>query len=139
LQLVAAMSEEERTTYINKLLKRMLKEQGLNDAVLTSGNLPSNNSNSADLFGQPQSKGDWYFNNTTLKTQGAAQFKQVWGNRPNTDNWRRFASVSQQLTSKQLPGSNNPLPVNSQNQTIPVDNTPSFDNLVKNVPLTRNN
>ena len=136
LQRVAALPEEERTAYINKLLKRMLKEQGLNDAVLTSGNLPTNNTSSADLFGQPQSKGDWYFNNTTLKTQGAAQFKQVWGNRPNTDNWRRFASVSQQLTAKQLPGSNTPLPVNSQNQTIPVDNTPSFDNLVKNVPLT---
>src|SRR5678816_330601 len=78
LQRIAALPEEERTAYINKLLKRMLKEQGLSDAVLTSGNLPNNTTASADLFGQSQSKGDWYFYNTTLKTQGAAQFKQVW-------------------------------------------------------------
>src|SRR5215203_3362925 len=136
LQRIAALPEEERTAYINKLLKRMLKEQGLSDAVLTSGNLPNSTNNPTDLFSQPQSKGDWYFYNTTLKTQGAAQFKQVWGNRPNTDNWRRFASVSQQLTAKQLPATNAPIPVNSQKQTTPVDNTPSFDNLVKNVPLT---
>ena len=136
LQRIAALPEEERTAYINKLLKRMLKEQGLSDAVLTSGNLPNNTTASADLFGQSQSKGDWYFYNTTLKTQGAAQFKQVWGNRPNTDNWRRFASVSQQLTAKQLPVNNGPIPIDSQKQTTTVDNTPSFDNLVKNVPLT---
>ena len=136
LQRIAAMSEEERTAYINKLLKRMLKEQGLSDAVLTSGNLPINTNTPVDLFSQSQSKGDWYFYNTTVKTQGAAQFKQVWGNRPNSDNWRRFASVSQQLTAKQLPGNNAPIPVSSEKQTTAIDNTPSFDNLVKNVPLS---
>jgi outer membrane protein assembly factor BamD (BamD/ComL family) len=31
---------------------------------------------------------------------------------------------------------NGPIPIDSQKQTTTVDNTPSFDNLVKNVPLT---
>jgi len=50
LQRIAALPEEERTAYINKLLRRMLKEQGLSDAVLTSGNLPVSNKSPIDLF-----------------------------------------------------------------------------------------
>jgi tetratricopeptide (TPR) repeat protein len=130
LQRIAAMPDEERTAYLNKLSKRLLKEMGLHDVPLTSGGLPNNNT--TDLFAS-SSKGEWYFYNTNLKTQGAAQFKQVWGNRPNADNWRRFANVSQQLTAK--------VPTNTQgnqtsNPTVAVDNTPSVANLVKNLPLT---
>ncbi|MBO9682360.1 MAG: tetratricopeptide repeat protein, partial [Flavisolibacter sp.] len=130
-----AMPEEERTVYLNKLLRRLLKEQGLSDAVLTSGNsLPGNNA--TDLFASSQSKGEWYFYNNTLKTQGAAQFKQVWGNRPNADNWRRFSSVTQQLTTRP-PDSN--MPANqSGNPAVPVDNTPDINSLTKDLPLTEN-
>jgi outer membrane protein assembly factor BamD (BamD/ComL family) len=135
LQRIAAMPEEERTTYINKLLRKLLKEQGLSDATLTSGTLiPSNNA--PDLFQSSQSKGEWYFYNSNLKTQGAAQFKQVWGNRPNADNWRRFSNVSQQLATKN--NNNNNISTNQTNdQNLqPVDNTPSFTNLLNNLPLT---
>lgn len=134
LQRIAALPEEERTTYINKLLKRLLKERGLKDVPLTSGNVFSNNS-SPDLFQSTQSKGEWYFYNNNLKTQGAAQFKQVWGSRPNADNWRRFSAVSQQLAIK---NNRNNLTGNQTNdQNIQqVDNTPSFTNLLNNLPLT---
>jgi outer membrane protein assembly factor BamD (BamD/ComL family) len=135
LQRIAAMPEEERTAYINKLLKKLLKERGLSDATLTSGNLPSNN-NATDLFQSTQSKGEWYFYNNTLKTQGATQFKQVWGNRPNADNWRRFANVTQQLTAKNNDNSLRRNQTNDQNALQPVDNTPSFANLLNNVPVT---
>jgi outer membrane protein assembly factor BamD (BamD/ComL family) len=137
LQRIAAMPEEERTAYLRKLYKRLLKEQGINESAVTSGYSNPLNNNSADLFASSQSKGEWYFYNPTLKSQGAAQFKQVWGNRPNTDNWRRFASVSQQLTAK-VPANN---PNNAANQTTDqkttvVDNTPSIENLTKDLPLT---
>lgn len=133
LQRVAAMPEKERTTYINKLLKRLLKEQGLSDATLSSGNLfPGNDA--GGLFAASQSKGEWYFYNNTLKTQGSVQFKQVWGNRPNADNWRRFSIVTQQLLTK----ATGTVTGNQRgNQNMPVvDNTPSFTNLLKNLPLT---
>lgn len=134
LQRIAALPEEERTTYINKLLKRLLKERGLKDVPLTSGNVFSNN-NSPDLFQSTQSKGEWYFYNNNLKTQGAAQFKQVWGNRPNADNWRRFSAVSQQLAIKN--NRNNLIGNQTNDQNIQqVDNTPSFTNLMNNLPLT---
>jgi len=134
LQRIAAMPEEERTTYINKLLRRLLKEQGLSDAVITSGSSLGNTP--TDLFASSQSKGEWYFYNNTLKTQGATQFKQVWGNRPNADNWRRISDVTQQLTAK-LPNNSLRNPANTTgNATNPVDSTPSLSNLLKNLPLT---
>lgn len=132
LQRIAAMPEEERTTYINKLLRRLLKEQGLSDAGLTSGNsLPGNKP--VDLFAS-QTKGEWYFYNNTLKTQGATQFKQVWGNRPNADNWRRFSSVTQQLTTK-LPNSTLTNQADQNNNSTANDSIPSFENLLNNIPL----
>jgi tetratricopeptide (TPR) repeat protein len=131
LQRIAALPEEERTAYINKVLKQLLKAQGLNDPALTSGTLLPNNA--TDLFSSSQSKGEWYFYNSNLRTQGAVQFKQVWGNRPNADNWRRFSDVSQQLLAKtQVDIKGFP----TGNPNAPIDNTPSFANLLNNVPLT---
>ena len=130
LQKIAAMPEEERKSFISKLVKKLRRQQGLSEAPLTSGS--TINTNAGDLFPSSQQKGEWYFYNDVLRTQGATQFKQVWGNRPNLDNWRRFANVSQQLTKVQTPVQGNDV----SNPTTEVDNTPSFDNLVKNVPLT---
>jgi hypothetical protein len=138
LQRIAALPEEERNSYINKLVKRLLKEQGYSDVAITSGGLLTNN-NPVDLFPSPQSKGEWYFYNGTLKTQGAQQFKQIWGNRPNVDNWRRFSNVNQQLLTKNptdVTGNKTNNPANPGNPNLAVDNTPSFENLVKNLPLT---
>nr|MBA2745104.1 hypothetical protein [Flavisolibacter sp.] len=101
LQRIAAMPEEERNAYINKLVKELRKQQGLKDDnnVVTGGRVSNNTTTGPNLFDN-QAKGDWYFYNATLKTQGQNQFKQTWGNRPNTDNWRRFSSVSSQLIAK---------------------------------------
>lgn len=133
VQQIAFMPEDERKDYIEKLVKRLRKEQGLSDAPLTSGNnLPNNTP--VDLFQSSQSRGEWYFYNNTLKTQGATQFKQVWGNRPNVDNWRRFAVVNQQLLAK-VPNNPNAPKTDIINDKI-VDNTPSYENLLKNLPLT---
>ena len=100
LQRIAAMPEDQRNAYIKALVKKLRKEQGLKeDAPLTAGG-PSLAGNTApvDLFDNG-AKGEWYFYNTGAKTKGAAQFKSVWGNRPNVDNWRRFAAVNQQILS----------------------------------------
>lgn len=133
LQQIAFLPEDERKEYIEKLAKRLRKEQGLSDAPLTSGNnLPNNTP--VDLFQSSQSRGEWYFYNNTLKTQGAAQFKQTWGNRPNVDNWRRFASVNQQLLAK-VPNNPNTPKTDIISDKV-VDNTPSYENLLKNLPLT---
>ncbi len=129
-QKIAAMPEAERNAYITKLLKQLRKQQGLKDEPLTTGS--SSAANMPDLFAGSQRKGEWYFYNASLKTQGQQQFKQVWGNRPNVDNWRRSSNVSQQMVA--------------QNQTTrpgtagATDNTTgaslSFETLAGNIPLT---
>jgi outer membrane protein assembly factor BamD (BamD/ComL family) len=102
LQKIAALPEEERKNYINKLVKQLRKQQGLADdnSTLSAGRGPANTTAPPSLFDNQQSKGEWYFYNASLKTQGQATFKQTWGNRPNADNWRRFSSVSTQLNAR---------------------------------------
>lgn len=132
LQQIAGMEEADRTEYINKLVKRLRKEQGLTDVPLNSGNTLPNNT-PVDLFQSSQSRGEWYFYNNTLKSQGLAQFKQAWGNRPNVDNWRRFADVNQQLLAKVPNNTRDPKTIITNDQVI--DNTPSYQNLLNGLPL----
>ncbi|MEP6466022.1 MAG: hypothetical protein ABJB05_06935, partial [Parafilimonas sp.] len=107
LQTVARMPEAQRTALIKKTVRQLRKAQGLkeddssifiNPAVQLSA---GNNSNSgSDLFaGQAAAKGDWYFNNNTLKSSGFSTFRSTWGNRPDVDNWRRMDAVSKQITA----------------------------------------
>lgn len=137
LQKIAAMPEAERTAFLNKLAKKLRREQGLTETPTSgfAGNNPNNPP--VDLF-QSTQKGDWYFYNNSLKTLGSSQFKQLWGNRPNVDNWRRFASVNKQASNTFAnPGNTQAADSQSHNQnTAYVDNTPSAENLLKNVPLT---
>ncbi|GAA4748696.1 hypothetical protein [Flavisolibacter ginsenosidimutans] len=100
LQRIAALPKEQRDELVKKMVKQLRKQQGLKeDAAPTAGSQQLSASPSTDLFSSA-AKGDWYFYNTTSRTQGAAEFKQVWGNRPNVDNWRRFAVINQQLQNR---------------------------------------
>jgi tetratricopeptide (TPR) repeat protein len=130
LQRIAAMPEQERTVYISRLLKQIRKQQGIKDEAISGGSAPLNNTAAPTLF-QNDSKGDWYFYNATLKTDGATQFKQIWGNRPNVDNWRRFADVNQQLMTKAV---NNTRP-NEVLNPLDADNSPTFNSLLGNLPI----
>lgn len=134
LQRIAAMPEEERTAYINKLVKQLRKQQGLDDNTPTSGSGMPANSAPTDLFASQSNRSEWYFYNNNLKTQGAAKFKQTWGNRPNVDNWRRFSDVNQQMMAK-IPS--NVREANKAAGTDPAeDNTPGFASLLARLPLT---
>lgn len=130
---LASISEEERSSILKKKVKQLRKLQGLNEeeATVTSGNRSANKTTSTpDLFNSQQ-KGEWYFYNNNLKTNGSALFKQNWGNRPNVDNWRRFSDVTAQLRSN--------VPANIRS-TSPVEvlesSVPTFDGLLAKIPIT---
>jgi len=131
LQKIAALPEAERDAIIKRAVKRLRKEQGLNEeGDITT--LPTSTS-SADIFPSQQPKGEWYFYNASMKTQGAQKFKQVWGNRSNKDNWRRSSA-----------GSNNALRTadartgqsNTGIQTPVDDAAPTYASLLSKLPLT---
>lgn len=130
LQKIASLPEAERDAIIKKTVKRLRKEQGLNEeGDITT--LPVSTT-TTDIF-PSQPKGEWYFYNASMKTQGAQKFKQVWGNRPNRDNWRRASA-----------GSNNAFrpndPRNNQSNTgiqTPVDDAvPTYASVLSKLPLT---
>jgi tetratricopeptide (TPR) repeat protein len=108
LQTVARMPEADRTAFIRKKVRQLRKAQGLkeddtstfvNPAVQIQGDNNPNAPNN-DLFNaQAAAKGDWYFNNNTLKSTGFTTFRSSWGNRPNVDNWRRIDAVSKQIAA----------------------------------------
>jgi len=89
------------------MVRQLRKEKGLkeddtstfvNPAVQLGGG--GDNSSGGDLFaGQAAAKGDWYFNNNSLKASGFSSFRSSWGNRPDVDNWRRMDAVSKQIAA----------------------------------------
>ncbi len=93
LQKIAAMPAAERDELIKKMVRKFRKENGLKEeeSALTKGaNILPNAAGGEpiDLFAG-NTKGDWYFYNTSLKGKGFTEFKSRWGKRENTDNWRR--------------------------------------------------
>ena len=106
LQKLAAMPEAERNAILKKQLRLLRKQQGLKDedqGAVAGGPvlLPSGNLKASDLFSDNNS-GEWYFYNNSLKSRGFTEFRTKWGNRPNTDNWRRSSSVSNITFNKEI-------------------------------------
>jgi tetratricopeptide (TPR) repeat protein len=133
LQKIAAMPEAERNDYLKKLVRKLRKARGLreDEESFSTGSAGTN-----DNAYNPDSKGEWYFYNATLKNQGINVFKKAWGNRPNVDNWRRSSEVTNQLRTNVAGGDprGNPTPgaTDATNTAIEI----SYDNLLANVPLT---
>ena len=129
LQHVAAMPEDERKDFVKKLVKQLRKQQGLKDESSSSGS-PFTTPTIPSLF-PTNTKGEWYFYNTTSRSRGQADFKSRWGTRANMDNWRRAAATGNIIpnnVSGQNP--NNRTPAGQQETEL------SFDALYDNLPLT---
>ncbi|HNA16599.1 MAG TPA: tetratricopeptide repeat protein [Ferruginibacter sp.] len=139
LQHIASMQPAERDDFVKKLVKRLRKASGLKDEGGQTGNIQfpgGNNQQSLDLFaGNSNTKGEWYFANSSLKSRGFSEFKSRWGNRANQDNWRRKSSsmVSQPAGTGNNPTGTNPKDTaNKSGQPVEI----TYDALIKDVPLT---
>jgi len=137
LQRIAAMPEKEREIYLNDLLKKLKKESGIpskeDDSKGFSGtkNMLSDQS-TVSIFPAEQKKGEWYFYNPALKAQGSIAFKNKWGTRPNTDNWRRSSAVSVMLNNKMLNNASE-----SRNTSADMTETDlTIEGLMEALPLT---
>ncbi len=83
-------------------LKNCLKDEDnfTGNTIITFNN---KNASQDDLFGAP-SKGEWYFNNASLRSKGFTDFKNKWGKRSNIDNWRRKASAEGKIINSGMVG-----------------------------------
>jgi tetratricopeptide (TPR) repeat protein len=135
---IAAMPEAEREALIRKLVKLYRKQQGLKEeeTATPGGPLVDDKNAPSDLFGEAGGKGDWYFNNNSLKSKGYTEFRGKWGNRPNTDNWRRQSAAN---AAASLQKGNRGVPVPGQpasGTAVDVPTSLNYEGLLKNVPLT---
>jgi len=158
LQAIAAMTPGDRDAFIKKLSKKLRKEQGIKEDDSLYSNPAANYFDSkhasSDIFGNVTSKnGEWYFYNTSLKSQGYTEFKRKWGKRQNVDNWRRGSASGNAVANtanafanpddstgnnNQLNQNADPLMAATVNPTaIPVQTDFSIAGLLANVPLTK--
>ncbi len=142
LQRIALMPASEREDFVRKTMRRLRKDKGYKDDG-NSGNpiLPFSNNTPVeiDLFAANNSKGDWYFYNSSLKSRGFGEFKSKWGTRTNSDNWRRKAVIETVINNPNQQGNTNGNkagdPKGSGN-TNAVPEEVTFDGLMKDLPLT---
>lgn len=136
LQRIAALPQGERDDLVKKVVKQLRKQQGLKEeAPLNGGNQFAAGSQQPELF-SGQNKGEWYFYNTSSRNQGAAEFKQTWGNRPNTDNWRRMAVVNQQIQRNRTAGLDPGGNASKATADVVAADDLTFEGLSAKLPLT---
>lgn len=137
LQKVAVLPEEEREKYVKAAAKRLRKERGLKEGESSgmSANRPFANDGATDMFQGNEEKGDWYFNNNTLKSKGFTAFRNSWGSRPNVDNWRRMADITALLKGPE-PANNNAPGANEKDSGTDSLRDISYEGLMKTLPLT---
>ncbi|MGN6803096.1 MAG: tetratricopeptide repeat protein [Ginsengibacter sp.] len=147
LQMVAAMPETERNSFLKKLSKKLMKERGIKEDQQnynSSAAFFNQQNMSQDFYGNNTNKGDWYFYNNSVKAQGYNEFKRIWGKRQNADNWRlsSISTNSSVANNGNQPGGNfgDPMAPQSANETVaeaPVQQDISVEGLRANLPLTQ--
>jgi tetratricopeptide (TPR) repeat protein len=101
LQTLVRMPEKERLAVIDKLIELEKKRQ--KEAAKAAADSAANaregkqtggtnvrQTTTDDNTANANSGGAWYFYNQQSVTQGSDQFRKLWGNRKNEDNWRRI-------------------------------------------------
>ena len=96
LQYLATLSEEEQLKIVEKIIEDVKTEEEEAARLAKEAETKGFEESTRPSMSMPTAGGakDWYFYNQQLKTQGAQQFKQKWGNRVLEDNWRRANKVS---------------------------------------------
>lgn len=135
LQALASLPEKEREAELKTVLKKLRKEQGVSEEneKQKGSTVPKNNlldDNTSSLFPSEQKKGEWYFNNPSLKAQGSISFKNKWGERANGDNWRRAAALNAAMRS------NLPKPIGAAATDTIAAADLSLETLMERLPLT---
>lgn len=147
LQNIAAMAPADRDAFVKAIAKKLQKQKGIkveDDDTGTGIDNPFITSNQPpDLF-TDNTKGEWYFYNSSLKTKGFNDFKVKWGKRADADNWQRSSAVATTTIVDAMPANMNPDEIDTTSKATKKDATPaiaqpddlSFVGLMSHLPLT---
>ena len=132
LQRVAKMPEKEQTAFIKEVIKQ-LKEEAQRKKALEEAKLRALQEQAMTNSGGGEGS-KWIFNNQKLKDEGFVEFRKMWGDRKNEDDWRRSSKISEEASSVASENrSENPQQAPSSEGTI---DTLTVENLRKKLPLT---
>ncbi|MDX9883063.1 MAG: tetratricopeptide repeat protein [Prolixibacteraceae bacterium] len=98
LQRIAAMSESERNSLIDKWIReaKEAEEKLKSEQQDQTGNRGYYQMNQRGLgMGMQQQGTGWYFYTPATVAYGRVEFQQIWGNRKLEDGWRRSTKLSQ--------------------------------------------
>lgn len=82
---LASLTEKEQRSIIRKYIRQL--EKSREDSLFLAQNSATTGNSTGTLFSGATSQ-SWYFANSSLVSSGEMEFKQKWGNRKLTDNWR---------------------------------------------------
>ena len=124
LQKIAALPEIERTVFLRKLFKQLRKEKDDTgtDKIADAGA-------TFDLFSSGANT-DFYFLNKAQRSNGLTTFKTTWGNRQNSDNWRRQAALDAAIGASNVNVTAATSDVASKDSSSAI----SFDALAESIP-----
>lgn len=129
VQQIAAMTESDRESFLKDLIKKIEKDEKARKErdALRLLELQQNE----NLFVQAGGGSKWYWNNTKARSEGYQEYKRMWGERENEDNWRRsdkqavFAEESFEYTGE-----------DSVDVADVQEDTLSVEMLMRSIPLT---
>ncbi|GAA4326644.1 hypothetical protein [Flaviaesturariibacter amylovorans] len=136
---LAALSEDERKDFVRRISRQLRRAQGLKEEAAAAPRGGNAGGTTPDPFttggtgGTGGNRGEWYFYNDNARRNGAASFRQIWGDRPNVDNWRRATDVTTQLRKTVPEATRNVAGTAGPRQ---FDDPLSFEALMDAVPLT---
>jgi len=136
LQKVAAMTENERNTFINSIINEITKaeSQGMTSQYADRFNLGQYYENEMRFQENIQQEGRWYFYNQSALAFGRTEFRRRYGDRKLEDNWRRANKASISLTSlTDSPGQANEKEADTSKAVVADYKNPEF--YLKNLPL----
>jgi predicted negative regulator of RcsB-dependent stress response len=92
LQMVAKMSEGERSAFIGNIIAKVQETEAAgknvnNNDMYNLGQFYENEQRNQNSVSQ---EGKWYFYNQSAMTFGRTEFRRRWGDRKLEDNWRRL-------------------------------------------------
>ncbi len=87
VQRIAAMDESAREDFIKSYIKSTKEE--IEQRKMKEAERLRELQKNENLFAQNSKGGKWYWTNPKTRSEGYDEFKRLWGNRENEDDWRR--------------------------------------------------
>lgn len=91
VQRIAAMSENDRKSFLKDLIKKIEKEEKARKEREAERLLELQQNE--NLFAQEATGSKWYWNNQKTRAQGYEEYRRLWGERENEDDWRRSDKI----------------------------------------------